>query len=191
MQLENGEKMNFNTKKILTVAVFSTLTCVANAQPVDSDRDEIVDSRDNCPRTSVEIIVNNQGCPVLETTMMEQTLEVEVEFDTNKAEIKPEYNTTIKFFAGFMKLYPDSKAIIEGHTDSMGSVVNNLSLSKRRAMALVNELVNVYGINIARLTAAGLGELSPIRPNNTAAGRSQNRRIKAHISIEVKEKQMR
>jgi len=65
---------------------------------------------------------------------------------------------------------------VEGHTDDVGSDEDNLALSEARAQAVVDYLV-AGGIDAARLTATGYGEARPIASNDTAEGRSENRRI--------------
>lgn len=65
---------------------------------------------------------------------------------------------------------------IQGHTDSVGSDANNLTLSQKRAQAVLDYLVG-KGVNGSRLKAVGYGESQPKYDNNTADGRAQNRRI--------------
>jgi OOP family OmpA-OmpF porin len=65
---------------------------------------------------------------------------------------------------------------VEGHTDNVGSDEDNLALSEARAQAVVDYLV-AGGIDTARLTAIGYGESQPVASNDTAEGRSENRRI--------------
>ena len=65
---------------------------------------------------------------------------------------------------------------VEGHTDDVGSDDDNLALSEARAQAVVDYLV-AGGIDPARLTAVGYGESQPVATNETAEGRSENRRI--------------
>ncbi len=65
---------------------------------------------------------------------------------------------------------------VAGHTDDVGGDNDNLALSEARAQAVVDYLV-AGGIDAARLTAVGYGESRPIAGNDTAEGRSRNRRI--------------
>jgi len=53
----------------------------------------------------------------------------------------------------------------------------NLDLSKRRAAAVVKELITKYGINQNRLSSDGVGPLAPLATNETENGRGKNRRV--------------
>jgi len=66
---------------------------------------------------------------------------------------------------------------VVGHTDNVGSYETNLSLSKRRADAVVAALNTEYGINAGRLTANGVASLAPVAVNTTDEGRAKNRRV--------------
>ncbi|HEX2526391.1 MAG TPA: OmpA family protein, partial [Geminicoccus sp.] len=82
--------------------------------------------------------------------------------------------------ASALRDFPEARAIIEGHTDSTGSDAYNLELSDRRANAVRAELV-AAGVDPARLVARGMGESYPKAPNDTAAGRQQNRRVEVIV----------
>ena len=88
----------------------------------------------------------------------------------------PSLNRTAELLAS----RPDLSARIEGHTDSAGGAALNQSLSKQRADAVMQALID-RGVDPGRLTAEGLGEQKPIADNNTAQGRSQNRRVEIYV----------
>jgi len=113
------------------------------------------------------------------------------EFDIDQAQIRPEYRDEIARVGDFMKKYPTTTAVIEGHTDNVGSAQYNLDLSKRRAQAVVDYLVENYGIDRSRLAARGYGMSRPVADNATDEGRQLNRRMEAIIDcvFEVKEVQ--
>jgi outer membrane protein OmpA-like peptidoglycan-associated protein len=67
-------------------------------------------------------------------------------------------------------------ALIEGHTDSLGTDAYNLGLSERRAKSVYDYLVS-RGVSPGRLQSLGKGESQPIADNSTEAGRQQNRRV--------------
>jgi outer membrane protein OmpA-like peptidoglycan-associated protein/osmotically-inducible protein OsmY len=78
------------------------------------------------------------------------------------------------------KSCPSTKIVIEGHTDSIGSVKDNLILSKTKAEAVKRYMVN-KGIQDNRVVTVGFGESKPIADNSTSEGRKQNRRVKIYI----------
>jgi OOP family OmpA-OmpF porin len=111
---------------------------------------------------------------------------LQVEFDTGKANIKPQYNDEIAKVADYMKKYPTTTALIEGHTDNVGGYEYNMKLSQKRAESVVNYLVEKFGIERARLTAKGYGPTRRIAYNSTAEGRQKNRRITAVLDCVIK-----
>ncbi len=75
---------------------------------------------------------------------------------------------------------------IGGHTDSTGTDEHNLILSERRALSVVDYLVN-NKISVTRLTYKGYGNTSPIGDNVTYEGRRMNRRTEVKITGTNKE----
>jgi len=153
----------------------------------DADRDGVADSRDTCPDTPEGSKVDEKGCPIgLPGDQSEVSIELEVLFDSNKAVVKPEYLEQVKKVADFMRQYPYTTAVIEGHTDSRGSNKLNKRLSQRRAEAVREVLVSQLGVEASRLTAVGYGEERPLADNTSEAGRKKNRRVVAVIKANVK-----
>jgi OOP family OmpA-OmpF porin len=113
------------------------------------------------------------------------TIDLRVQFDFDKSDIKPQYHDNIKKLADFMTKYPDVDAEIEGHTCSMGTSDYNKGLSHRRAESVKAYMIKNFGIDPARLTTVGYGESRPIADNNTRDGRIKNRRVHAIVSEEV------
>ena len=81
----------------------------------------------------------------------------------------------------FMTKYPQTTAVIEGHTDNVGSVDDNMELSQRRADAVVTYLVDTLHIAPSRLQAVGYGESRPLADNSTEEGKRRNRRVNAVV----------
>lgn len=111
---------------------------------------------------------------------------LKVEFATDSARIDPAYYGQVNSVGEYMKKYPTTTAVIEGHTDSLGTADHNLRLSQQRAESVVNYLVEKLGIEGSRLTAKGYGATRRIAYNNTAEGRQLNRRINAIIDCVIK-----
>lgn len=81
--------------------------------------------------------------------------------------------------ADAMAANPELEVILVGHTDNAGSLGANIALSRQRAEAVRDILIDQFGISAGRLGAEGAGYLSPIAPNTTEAGRALNRRVEA------------
>lgn|GEM_PF-251497 len=137
----------------------------------------------------IEAVVD---CPIdvkaLTPSVLPQRLcvSLQIEFDSGKAVINPEYRGEIARISDFMKKYPTTTAVIEGHTDNVGGYDYNMKLSVRRAQSVVNYLVKNLGIERTRLTAEGYGYTRRVSYNNTQEGRQRNRRINAIIDCVIK-----
>ena len=85
-----------------------------------------------------------------------------------------------------LKNQPDLEFMVEGHTDSLayrgtGNLIDNWDLSVKRATSVVRLLQNKYGLDPAKIAAAGRGEYIPIADNKTKEGRAANRRTRILI----------
>jgi OOP family OmpA-OmpF porin len=120
---------------------------------------------------------------------MKYCVTLDIEFDINKADIRPQYHDEVAKVGDFMVKYPTTTAVIEGYADEVGSDELNMQLSQRRAESVVKTLVDKFGIDRSRLTAKGYGKNRPVASNTTDAGKQKNRRIDAVIdcAIDVKE----
>jgi OOP family OmpA-OmpF porin len=129
--------------------------------------------------------------PVAEPTpeRMKYCITLNIEYDINKADIRPQYYDEVARVGDFMKKYPTTTAVIEGYADEVGSDDYNIQLSQRRAESVVKFLENKFGIAPSRLSAKGYGKTRPIADNASDAGKQKNRRIDAIIdcAIDVKE----
>lgn len=151
----------------------ATIKVIATVK--DSDNDGVNDNLDKCPNTPANTKVDSDGCPVPEC----KSATLHLEFDTNKAEIKPSHHSELKFVVDKLLSFPKATTVIEGHTDSKGSDSANLKLSQRRADAVRNFIIKEYGIDASRIKAKGYGESKPVSTNATEEGRRNNRRVDA------------
>ena len=101
-------------------------------------------------------------------------------FDYDSDKILPNSYAEIERLSLFLKRNKQIKIEIIGHTDNQGSKSYNLDLSRRRANALMNALIQ-KGISADRLSAQGKGSEAPIATNDTEEGRAQNRRVEIII----------
>lgn len=97
-------------------------------------------------------------------------------FDTGSARIDRQSRGLLDHLIFVLQRCPSAVVEVAGHTDAMGDAAGNQRLSQARAQAVVNALVEA-GIHRDRLSALGFGATQPIAPNDTEAGRAQNRRI--------------
>jgi len=155
----------------------------AEPAPRDSDGDGVFDENDKCPGTAASLAVDSDGCPRMSVDSV--SIDLEVLFDTNKADVKAGSMAEIQEVADFMYTYPKSTAVIEGHTDDRGKADYNQDLSQRRADAVRGVLVNEMDVDAGRVAAKGYGEEQPRASNDNADGRQQNRRVTAVISASV------
>ena len=99
-----------------------------------------------------------------------------INFDVDKATIRPESMGTLNQVKRILTQNPDLKFEIDGHTDNTGTAAHNIVLSEQRANAVKAQLV-AMGIDGSRLSAKGFGDTKPIAPNSTAEGKANNRRV--------------
>lgn len=102
-------------------------------------------------------------------------------FDTGGSTLKPGAQLLLDKLAAYLQQNPGAHAIIEGHTDNVGSDTMNQALSERRAAAVAAAL-QARGITGDRLETMGLGESYPVATNDTSAGREENRRVEVVLS---------
>ena len=141
---------------------------------LDSDNDGVADYKDQCPDSAAGAVVNELGCAkpfVLEG----------VNFHTNSAELTDEAKSILLPIATSHNAHhADVDLLISGHTDSMGAEAYNLSLSQKRAEAVMAFMVS-NGSDAAKLTAVGHGESQPVADNGTKEGRAKNRRVELTV----------
>ena len=155
-----------------------------NGCPVaDKDGDGIPDELDNCPNTKGTN--DNNGCPIVTDAQKDVVSKAitNLEFESNKAKIKQESFLGLDMLAVLLAEKPDWKLKLAGHTDDVGGDAVNMQLSKDRAEAVRNYLVN-KGINSSRFIVEYYGKSKPISSNNTDAGRKLNRRVEMSFVFE-------
>jgi outer membrane protein OmpA-like peptidoglycan-associated protein len=165
--------------------------CPYNAGPaknegcpyVDTDGDGVLDKDDEC--VNVPGLVENNGCPEIleEEQEIINTAFDNLEFETSKAVIKESSFESLEQLAELLIKKGDWKIKIAGHTDSQGKAQSNLILSKKRAEAVRDFLIQ-RGVTTERIIVQYYGEEKPIADNETAEGRQKNRRVEMEIIFE-------
>ncbi len=160
----------------------------AEGCPLDSDGDGVYDGLDKCPGTDERTKVDENGCPVKVNAAVYEFINTglfsttEIEFDVGKAELKPGSKKLLDRIGEVLSEWPEAEIEIGGHTDSSGSEEFNLKLSRERAKAVREYLLeNFPKLNPRNLKSAGYGEGSPVASNDTEEGRRANRRVEFRI----------
>ncbi len=160
----------------------------SNGCPTDLDGDGVCDGLDQCPDTPANAKVDRTGCPIVVSDKETQLLETgmirlqNVNFDTGRSTILPESEPVLDEVGNILARWADLKIEIGGHTDSQGSVGKNVQLSRGRAHAVLDYLLSKFPeLDPSQFTTAGYGASRPLATNNTALGRSKNRRVEFKV----------
>jgi len=143
-------------------------------RPPDSDGDGVTDDKDLCPDTPPGLKVDENGCWKL-------VVLADIFFDFDKYTLKPESHATLDQVVEMLNKHQFLKLKISGHTDNFGSMEYNIKLSKRRAQAGMNYLLE-KGISSERLSISWHSFSIPRAGNETPEGRTLNRRIEFKFS---------
>jgi outer membrane protein OmpA-like peptidoglycan-associated protein len=122
-------------------------------------------------QASVEKLPND----VVRVTMTNQTA-----FETNSANIKSGFHSTMDKLADVMVRYGKTTLTVVGHTDDVGSNDYNQRLSERRAHS-VAQYLEQKRVDPLRLATSGKGETQPVASNGTEGGRQANRRVEIYV----------
>ncbi len=190
----------FDAAKDIVDKAYQVYEACHTQEAINLAQDAIVKIKALCPAKPVteappapkveEKVIIPEKAPVVEAPVppapvapapKKVSITLEIEFDSGKANIRPQYDEIIKKVADFMNAYPQTKAMIEGHTDNVGKEKFNLRLSTQRAENVRTYLIQKFGIAPERLSAKGFGSSLPVADNTTAEGRQKNRRIEAVI----------
>ena len=107
-------------------------------------------------------------------------------YKSGSYEILPQANQVLAKVAKIINDYSTYDVVVEGNTDNVPikqtNIRNNWDLSGLRASSVVQALQNTYNVDPKRMSASGRGEYNPIADNNSASGKSQNRRTQIIIT---------
>ncbi|HKW47315.1 MAG TPA: OmpA family protein [Gemmatimonadaceae bacterium] len=109
------------------------------------------------------------------------TFESGLLFDFDSDQLREASKENLNNLANSLSKFGDSKLLLVGHTDNVGSDSYNLDLSRRRASAVGSYLIS-RGVPNARMSTSGRGETEPVAPNDTDADRQKNRRVEVAIT---------
>jgi OOP family OmpA-OmpF porin len=148
------------------------------AQIRDSDGDGVPDDTDRCPDTPAGMRVDATGCPKVTGGMVE--IQLTLEFDFDSARIRGEYLAERYKIDNFIAANPDAEVVridLDGHTCNIGTKSYNYKLSRERALAVRDYLMEELGLTHDFFKINAYGEDRPTASNNTLEGRRRNRRV--------------
>lgn len=167
-------------------AAQSTLHYREGQRVEPQDVRQILDNVDGgAGRTRSIRLIGDEPAPVAlavaGTPPVATALSLPVHFEFDSATISPEARGQLDALAeGIKLLSPGRRVVIEGHTDASGTDEYNQSLSRRRATAVKQYLVQAHGISAQRLHDTGFGKRQPIAGADPLA--AENRRVQFHGS---------
>ncbi|MCR9088111.1 MAG: OmpA family protein [Rhodobacteraceae bacterium] len=103
----------------------------------------------------------------------------DVSFAVGSMALTGEDYPSLTALAAYIAATPDVRIVLVGHTDTTGTLEGNVRVSRSRAQAVANRLVEQHGVARSRLRVEGAGYLAPRADNRTEAGRALNRRVTA------------
>ena len=110
------------------------------------------------------------------------SVDEQILFDTDKADIKPSAAEALKQITGSIgQRYATGQVRVMGFADSRGDKNYNKELSEKRAEAVKSYLVATGGIDAGRVSVEPMGEAMPVASNATAEGRQENRRVEIAV----------
>jgi OOP family OmpA-OmpF porin len=172
MVINLGFVVPFGPKPVAVVAEAPapepTPVAAPDCSTMDDDQDGVNNCDDLCPETLPGVPVSIKGCWI-----------VDVKFDFDKYDIKPEFFANLDNAARKIKEHPEKAIEVQGHTDNVGSFKYNQKLSERRANAVKMYLME--GSGRTDLTSRGFSFSRPIDTNDTPEGRANNRRVQLEI----------
>jgi len=149
---------------------------------IDTDGDGVPDGIDKEPNTEKGILVDKQGRGLIkhEIDLLREGLIrlTTIQFNPGSTVLNPESFPALNEIGKLLLKYNTLNIQIEGHTDNTGDIQTNLRLSRERALAVRDYLLENFPlIEQKRLRAVGFGSEKPIASNATFEGRKANRRV--------------
>lgn len=134
-------------------------------------------------RKELEAATRGTGVTVVRTAdnQLKLAIPADVSFDSNSATILWKFRPVLNSFADSLKRNPRTHVFIIGHTDSTGNARINDPLSLQRANA-TRDYIFSRGVRGPRIQAEGRGAREPIASNDSAWGRSKNRRVEIFVA---------
>lgn len=144
----------------------------------DNDSDGVINQRDHCPKTPIDAVVDNDGCPSYIDSSEEN--KIHVLFANDSSEIPENYMQNINKMSEFLVKYPKTHIELKGYASPVGNAAYNIALSKRRASVIRQALIN-HGITSSRIKTIGFGDSDPVMAYDIEESNTLSRRVVAQV----------
>jgi len=163
------------TKNIATTAAIKATQDSTKNKSIESNKKaEVLPENYLSVKAMKEALKNN------ESVVGKKVILDNLYFQKSKSNLLNESKQTLQEITDLLQENPNLRIKIIGHTDNIGNAQSNLNLSRLRAMAILNYLVN-KGVTENRMTSEGLGSNFPIKPNHTEENKQKNRRVEFEV----------
>ncbi len=164
----------------ITPAVTITFDLLFGAGALKATLETARVSREQVEAKTAVAAISAEDCVTRFTVLSETGA---IRFKTGAAIIEPSSDAVLNSVAEIAKRCGTLKFDVHGHTDNVGIAANNLKLSHDRANAIIDHLQKL-GVSASRMQSEGFGSDRPVKPNDTEAGRAENRRIEFKVRKE-------
>lgn len=145
---------------------------------IDSDADGVLDSKDQCPNTPYDVVVDEIGCPREPEIIIEQRTEYRAFYDKDGNYPKDKrYLNELEKIADKLKQYPNAVISLEGHASKFENDKNGKGISHERVVVLKQLLIENYGVAENQIEISSYGDQRPLADNATKEGRNMNQRV--------------
>ncbi|KHA62476.1 OmpA family protein [Vibrio sp. MarTm2] len=145
---------------------------------LDEDKDGVINARDLCPQTPARSEIDNDGCGTYINTS--EKIDLHILFANDSDVVQPIFMTQVRELADFLEEYPSTTVELQGYASKVGRPDYNLELSKRRAEAVENLLLD-YQLDADRVTIVGFGDTNLSVEGDDEQAHAQNRKVVASV----------
>lgn len=179
-QTQSGGTRDFVTVLVSRVSSTGYIQVIRLAQSARNADELLVKVTPDAPVVVPLPTSDAAAIPLAEALLIQgHVVLADLDFGTGSVSLGPGPFVSLQALAAFLKEDADHRVALVGHTDTVGGLEPNISLSRQRAASVLERLVDQYDIPRTQLEANGMGYLSPVASNRTPEGRDANRRVEA------------
>ncbi|WP_432460085.1 MULTISPECIES: OmpA family protein [unclassified Agarivorans] len=174
---------------VILLAIFNLMACSQSVEPyrvelagydrADQDRDGVINQRDLCVDTESGAEIDNNGCAAYQLNV--DSYELMVFFENDSSQLKREFEPQLQQVAEFMRRYPQVEIGVEGYASASGRADYNLQLSRQRAKAVSQVLVERFQISEQRIQLQPMGESQQLVDDDSPQAAAANRRVRIFV----------